>query len=149
MITARLEIRPPVEADRERFVRLFCDPDFMVFSGGVLERGVADDRFDRMLIRAAELPFAKQPVIERSTGRIIGYSGADRFDFEGRSRLEYGYRLVPESRNLGTPRRRGALYSPWQPRASREKSSPSSIPPTTPPGTSLESSASYSGSRRR
>jgi RimJ/RimL family protein N-acetyltransferase len=54
-----------------------------------------------MLIRAEELRFAKQPVIERLTGKILGYSGVDRFEFEGRSRLEYGYRLVPEARGRG------------------------------------------------
>ena len=102
MLTPRLEVRLPVEADRERFVQLFCDQDFMVFSDGVHDPDGAHRRFDEMLERAAELPFAKQPVIERQTGEIIGYSGANWFDFEeiGR-RLEYGYRLVPEARGKG------------------------------------------------
>ena len=34
--TARLLVRPPVEADRERFAELFRDPDFMVFYPEVL-----------------------------------------------------------------------------------------------------------------
>ena len=54
-----------------------------------------------MLIRGAELTFAKQPVIERSSGLIIGYSGVNWFDFEGERRLEYGYRLIPEARGKG------------------------------------------------
>jgi RimJ/RimL family protein N-acetyltransferase len=29
--TARLLVRPPREADGDRFVELFCDEDFMVF----------------------------------------------------------------------------------------------------------------------
>jgi RimJ/RimL family protein N-acetyltransferase len=101
MLTARLEIRLPNEGDRERFVQLFCDRAFMVFSGGVLDHEAANRRFDRMLERAAEISFAKQPVIERLSSAIIGYSGADRFEFEGESRLEYGYRLVPEARGHG------------------------------------------------
>jgi RimJ/RimL family protein N-acetyltransferase len=101
MLTPRLEIRLPGEEERERFVLLFRDRAFMVFSGGVLDYAAANHRFDRMLERAAELSFAKQPVIERSSGAIIGYSGVDRFDFEGKSRLEYGYRLVPEARGRG------------------------------------------------
>jgi RimJ/RimL family protein N-acetyltransferase len=101
MLTARLEIRLPNEGDRERFVQLFCDRAFMVFSGGVLDHEAANRRFDRMLERAAEISFAKQPVIERSSGAIVGYSGVDRFEFEGESRLEYGYRLVPEARSQG------------------------------------------------
>jgi hypothetical protein len=34
--TARLLVRPPREADRDRFVRLFCNQDFMVFYPSVL-----------------------------------------------------------------------------------------------------------------
>jgi len=101
VLTSRLEIRPPVESDRERFVQLFTDEQFMVFSDGVLSPELASSRFDRMLVRAQELGFAKQPLVERSTGEIVGYSGVDRFDFEGRSRLEYGYRLVPRARGRG------------------------------------------------
>jgi RimJ/RimL family protein N-acetyltransferase len=101
MLTSRLEIRLPVDADRGRFVELFCDDGFMVFSSGVLDVDGANRRFDRMLARAEELPFAKQPVIERATSAIIGYSGVDWFDLEDRPRLEFGYRLVKEARGQG------------------------------------------------
>ena len=101
MLTARLEVRLPKEADRARFVELFCDDEFMIFSGGVHTPDSAHERFDEMLVRAAELPFAKQPVIERSSGVIIGYTGVNWFDFEGQPRLEYGYRLVPRARGTG------------------------------------------------
>lgn len=72
----------------------------MVFSG-VLTPSAAHDRFDRMLARGAELAFAKQPVIERSTGITVGYAGVDWIEVEGRRRLEFGYRLVPEARGRG------------------------------------------------
>jgi RimJ/RimL family protein N-acetyltransferase len=101
VLTTRLELRLPVEADRERFVELFGDEEFMAFSDGVLDADAANRRFDRMLVRAKEFSFAKQPIIEQSSGQIIGYSGVDRFEFEGASRLEYGYRLVPEARGRG------------------------------------------------
>lgn len=73
----------------------------MVFSLGVLTPEAAHKRFDHMLVMGDDLAFAKQPVIERSTGVILGYSGVDWFDFEGRPRLEFGYRLVPAARGLG------------------------------------------------
>src|SRR3954451_2532837 len=95
IVTPRLEVRLPTESDRARFVELFCDDEFMVFSGGVLATDGAHARFDEMLVRAEEIPFAKQPVVERATGTIVGYSGVNWFDFEGKPRLEYGYRLVP------------------------------------------------------
>lgn len=101
MLTERLEVRPPEESDRARFVELFGDEQFMAFSGGVLDPAAAGRRFDGMLATAAELPFAKQPVVERSTGVVVGYAGVDWIDFEGSRHLELGYRLVPEVRGRG------------------------------------------------
>jgi RimJ/RimL family protein N-acetyltransferase len=101
VLTARLEVRLPKEGDRARFVELFCDDDFMLFSSGALDAESASMHFDGMLQRSKETPFAKQPVVERSTGVIVGYSGVDWFDFEGEQRLELGYRLVPQARGMG------------------------------------------------
>lgn len=78
VLTPRLEIRLPTESDRARFVELFGNEGFMVFSSGVLKRAAAHERFDEMLLRAEDLDFALQPVIERSTGTIVGYSNPDR-----------------------------------------------------------------------
>jgi RimJ/RimL family protein N-acetyltransferase len=99
--TERLEVRPPREDDRARFVALFQDPEFMVFSGGVHDHAGAHERFDEMLRTASEVAFAKQPVIDRATGTIVGYCGVAWFEFEGDRRLEFGYRLVPEVRGRG------------------------------------------------
>lgn len=99
--TRRLEIRLPEERDRARFVELFRDEAFMVFSGGVLDPTAAHRRFDEMLQRAHELPFAKQPVVERATDTIVGYAGVNWFEFEGEQRLEFGWRLVPDARGKG------------------------------------------------
>ena len=68
VLTERLEVRLPVEADRARFVALFQDPAFMEFSDGVHDRASASTRFDVMLETAEGVPFAKQPVIERGDG---------------------------------------------------------------------------------
>jgi RimJ/RimL family protein N-acetyltransferase len=99
--TARLLVRPPREADRSRFIELFGDEDFMVFYGGALTREQASAHFDHMLAVCETLPFGKQPVVELSSGTVVGYTGVDYIDFEGRTWLEWGYRLVPESRGRG------------------------------------------------
>jgi RimJ/RimL family protein N-acetyltransferase len=101
VLTARLELRLPEERDRKRFVELFRDEEFMVFSDGVHDELSAQRRFDEMLERARELSFAKQPVIDRESGTIVGYVGVNWFDFEGERRLEFGWRLVPEARGRG------------------------------------------------
>jgi RimJ/RimL family protein N-acetyltransferase len=99
--TARLLVRPPRETDRSRFMELFLDQDFMVFYHGALTRQQASDRFDHMLAVSRALPFCKQPVVELSSGAVVGYTGVDYIDFEGSTRLEWGYRLVRESRGRG------------------------------------------------
>lgn len=101
VVTARLLVRPPRESDRARFVELFCDDGFMVFYRRVLSEQEANDRFDRMLAVCETIPFGKQPVIELSSGDIVGYTGVGRIDFDGQLRLEWGYRLAPQVRGLG------------------------------------------------
>lgn len=100
MTTERLMVRPPRETDRDRFVELFCNEDFMVFAG-VLTEEEARDRFDRMLAVCQALSFGKQPVVELSSGLVLGYTGVGYIDYEGKTWLEWGYRLVPECRGLG------------------------------------------------
>ncbi|MEM7288027.1 MAG: GNAT family N-acetyltransferase [Actinomycetota bacterium] len=101
MRTERLEVRLPTEADRDRMIQLWCDPDFTVFSDGHHTPESASARFDRFLTVAAELPYAKQPVVERATGTVVGYAGIDWFDFEGRRELEFGWRLDTGARGKG------------------------------------------------
>jgi RimJ/RimL family protein N-acetyltransferase len=106
--TDRLELRRPVEADRSLFVSLFRDDEFMVFADGTLSADTADARFDVMLQNASEIPFAKQPVIRRDSGKLIGYCGVAPFEFEGQRRLEFGWRLIPEARGCGYATEAGA-----------------------------------------
>lgn len=102
MNTERLEVRPPQEGDRDRLVELFMTDSFMIHSlSGALDEDGANRRFERMLAVAEELPFCKQPVIERATGTLIGYAGADYVDWRGERRLEWGYRLVEDARGKG------------------------------------------------
>jgi RimJ/RimL family protein N-acetyltransferase len=100
--TARLLVRPAAEADRERLIRLFGNEDFMVYyPGGALTQDQARHRFDHMVAVCQAVPFGKQPVIELSSGIVVGYTGVDYITFEGKTWLEWGYRLVPECRGLG------------------------------------------------
>lgn len=101
METERLTIRPVVESDRARFVELFTDEAFTVFSDGVHDVESANLRFDRMLSLIEVIPFAKQPVVVRATGTIVGYTGVGTFVIDGMDRLEWGWRLAPEARGRG------------------------------------------------
>ncbi|CAM3372279.1 GNAT family N-acetyltransferase [Occultella aeris] len=99
--TDRLTIRHPVEVDRDRFVAMFTDEAFTVFSDGVHDAVSANARFDGMLLLVDAVPYAKQPVIERATGAIVGYTGVGTAVVDGLDRLEWGWRFVPEARGRG------------------------------------------------
>ena len=101
LVTKRLEVRAPRETDRIRFTELFRNDAFMAFSSQALTEETANTRFDHMLAMSESIPFSKRPIVERTSGVVIGYTGVDYFTFEGEQRLEWGYRLVPESRGLG------------------------------------------------
>jgi RimJ/RimL family protein N-acetyltransferase len=102
ILTERLLVRPAQEVDRARMVSLWQDEEFMVqYSRGVFDGEEAQRRFDRMLAVCDDVPFAKQPVIERASGIITGYVGVDWFDYQGVQRLEFGWRLAPEYRGRG------------------------------------------------
>jgi RimJ/RimL family protein N-acetyltransferase len=94
-------VRPPQEADRARFVELFRDEDFMAFYPAVFSEEEANDQFDHMVAVCEAVPFGKQPVVELSSGLVVGYTGVDYIDVEGKTWLEWGYRLVPDRRGLG------------------------------------------------
>lgn len=96
----RVAVRPVVEADRSRFVEFFQNEGFMAFSGA-LAVDAAHERFDRMLARCMEISFAKQAIVELSSGVVVGYTGVDWIDLDGRRWLEWGYRLVPAARGKG------------------------------------------------
>jgi RimJ/RimL family protein N-acetyltransferase len=101
LVTTRLEVRPPRETDRVRFTEFFRSDAFMVFSTGAVSEEAANRRFDHMLAMCENIPFSKQPIIERASRVVVGYTGVDYFTFEGERRLEWGYRLAPERRGLG------------------------------------------------
>jgi len=82
-------------------MELFTDEAFMVFSEGVHDAESANSRFDRMVALAGAVPYAKQPIVERATGTIVGYTGVDSILLGGLDRLEWGWRLTTDARGQG------------------------------------------------
>ena len=54
---------PARELDRPRFVELWCNEDFMIFSGHAMTEEAANGRSDHMLAMCEVVPFAKQPIV--------------------------------------------------------------------------------------
>lgn len=80
---------------------MFTDATFTVFSDGAHDIESANARFDRMLAIADAVPYAKQPVIERSSGTIVGYTGVGTIALDELDRLEWGWRFAAEARGRG------------------------------------------------
>ena len=99
--TARLLVRPPREADRERFVELFCSRDFMAFYPEVFTEEQAGKRFDHMVAVCQTIPFGKQPVVELSSGVVVGYTGVDYIEVEGSDLAGVG---IPAGAGVQGPR---------------------------------------------
>ena len=109
IITSRLEVRAPCESDRTRFVELFLSDDFMVFSGRARSVVAAHARFDHMHAMCEVIGFAKQPIIERASGIIVGYTGVDHFTLEGEPRRSGAIDWYPSREDWATRPRQATL----------------------------------------
>lgn len=100
--TARLILRPFCEADFDRFVSLFADPDFMRFSGSDgYSREQTRAVMDKILSWQRDGLPSQFAVIDRASGIIIGYCGFLHQEVDGVREIEIGYRLHPEFWNRG------------------------------------------------
>ncbi len=97
--TARLLLRPPVEADLDGWAALVADPEAMRFLGGPGPRSVA---WRSMAVTAGMWALrgcGMFSVIERSTGRWLGRVGPNHP--EGWPAAEVGWSLLRDARGRG------------------------------------------------
>lgn len=77
------------------------DPGFMEYSlTGPLSEEQANHRFEEILAHSRD-GVGKHAIVENISSQIIGYCGIEPFDLHGQRKLELGYRIVPQKRNLG------------------------------------------------
>jgi RimJ/RimL family protein N-acetyltransferase len=100
--TARLHLRPLVDADQEFYCRLYTDPAVMVRAGTPLSQEAAQGAFGRVLRQVA----AKSPrayywmLCECDTQVVIGLM-ALVFDRDDRNSAEVGVLLLPNAQGQG------------------------------------------------
>lgn len=100
--TARLQIRPFRNADLNEAVGLFSDVDFMSGSlDGTLSPDAAAAKLRTLIGLYEAHGFSKLALIERVSGRIIGYCGLGLEIIDGNPTPEFGYRLHAVARGKG------------------------------------------------
>ena len=89
--TPRLLIRGLEPGDVAALVALWTDPEVTRHMGGPRDPAKVREALDQELRAGAADPFALHPVVERSSGHVIGDCGLLRKDVEGRSEVEVVY----------------------------------------------------------
>jgi len=94
--TARLLLRPLVEADRETVIRIQTDPRTNRHHPAPPDVAESGIKFDSWLADWAELGFGYVAVIEVATDSVVGVGGVQLREWGGEKILNLYYRFVPE-----------------------------------------------------
>ncbi|SFC58318.1 Protein N-acetyltransferase, RimJ/RimL family [Bosea sp. CRIB-10] len=100
--TARLVVRPFVQADAPLLVALFADPEVHRFvdDGQALAPDVAALWVERSAANLERFGYGTGAVVERAGGEVIGWAGFAR-PGDGTEELIYGLRRASWGRGLG------------------------------------------------
>lgn len=94
--TPRLLLREFTEDDFPALQAIVSNPETMRFSDGVESEPAARARLAAFRRSYAERGFGKWAVEVKQGGKIAGYCGFGVEEFDGRTELELGFRLLPE-----------------------------------------------------
>jgi RimJ/RimL family protein N-acetyltransferase len=113
--TARLLLRPFVEADREAHARIVADPEVADWLGGARVQDPA--YFDAMLSFWAEHGYGKLALVRREDGQLVGSVGLRRVPMEWEhpmsGEVEVGWMLAREAWGRGYATEAAAAVLPW------------------------------------
>ena len=102
MQTNRLVIRPFTLADAEEYFPLVSDPDILRFTGEGPVNSIDDARqilLTRPISDYSKHGFGRMACVEKSSGRLIGFSGLKYLpDLD---EVDIGYRFLPEAWGKG------------------------------------------------
>lgn len=100
--TNRLEIRKFESSDVKTLMPILSDPDVMEYSSkGPLSEAQTAEFIDWCTHSYDELGYGQWAVIEKPSGRLIGYCGLSRTTVDGCDEVEIGYRLAKDRWGIG------------------------------------------------
>jgi ribosomal-protein-alanine N-acetyltransferase len=99
--TDRLRIRALASSDVPVLIALWMDPEVTRYMGGPRERARLEQVYEEELRLAVPPRYTLWPVVERTTGRVIGECGLIQKEVEGRQELELVYVLARDAWGRG------------------------------------------------
>lgn len=113
--TERLLIRWFKEEDLVAFEVLVRDPQAMRFSltGPLKSKEEAQELFVKLLSDYESNGFGLFALEEKATGAVIGFTGIKRWNIEGETRDELGYRILPKYWGKGLAFEAAQAVSAW------------------------------------
>lgn len=97
LLTPRLELRQWLDSDYQPFAALNADPQVMEFFLGTLSSAQSNELLDRLRGHIAEEGWGFWAVVERDSGRFVGFTGIKSSEDTPRGpAVEVGWRLAPE-----------------------------------------------------
>jgi RimJ/RimL family protein N-acetyltransferase len=92
--TARLILRVQQAGDVPALIDLWLDPQVMRYMGGPRDRARLQPEFERVTQHPYADPYDLWPVIEKSTGQLVGHCGLLQKEVEGANEIELVYLMA-------------------------------------------------------
>lgn len=99
--TDRLLLRYQTIDDVEPLIKLWTDPNVTEHSGGPRDADWLKDEFENTALEPTKYEYDLWPVIEKSSGKLVGHCGYLDKDIEGKVEIEINYYLLPSSWGKG------------------------------------------------
>jgi ribosomal-protein-alanine N-acetyltransferase len=101
METQRLFLRNTQATDIPALARMWSDPDVTRFVGGPKDAAWLEQVFTEDSNNLDPLLYDQWPVVEKSSGEVIGYCGLLEKEVDGRPEIELVYAFVPSAWGKG------------------------------------------------
>src|SRR5205809_6488690 len=99
--TPRLLLRPLQASDVAVLIALWADPDVTSYMGGPRETGTVRRILEDELRTGSADAFGFYPVVEKTSGRVIGDCGLTKKDVDGRDEVELVYVFAADAWGQG------------------------------------------------
>ena len=99
--TTRLVLRPQQASDEAALIKLWTDPQAMLYMGGPRHEALIRSEFAGVTRQPLAQRYDLWPVIEKATGRVVGHCGLLDKEVDGANEIELVYVIDPAAWGRG------------------------------------------------